>query len=182
MTEKANEIIDFWYSDRIKKQWFVSTPELDQEILERYGLLWERALLGEFDAWMAEPNSCLALAIVLDQFPLNMFRGEAKSFASERKSIEVAKAAVNNGFVQQLDKDKLAFLFMPLMHSENLLDQVLSVSLFKENDIKGNIRFAEHHQNIIKTYGRFPHRNSILGRPSTDAELEYLDSDGAFNG
>jgi uncharacterized protein (DUF924 family) len=178
----ANEIIDFWYCDRIKKQWFSATPELDQEILEKYGDLWETALAGGLDDWLSEPNGCLALIIVLDQFPLNMFRGTAKSFQSENKSIEVAKAAVSQRFEQQLGKDKLAFLFMPFMHSENILDQELSVSLFKKHGLQGNLRFAEHHREIIRKYGRFPHRNSILGRDSTDEEIKYLESNEAFKG
>lgn len=182
MNINANEIIDFWYCDRIKKQWFVSTLELDQEILGKYGDLWETALAGDLDDWLSEPNGCLALIIVLDQFPLNMFRGTAKSFLSESKSIEVAKVAVSQHFEQKLDKDKLAFLFMPLMHSENILDQELSVSLFKQHDLQSNLRFAEHHRAIIRKYGRFPHRNSILGRNSTEAEIKYLESSEAFKG
>lgn len=182
MDIRANEVIDFWYSTRVEKQWFSSTPGLDKEIFDKYGDVWEKALAGDLDDWMSEPEGCLALVIILDQFPLNMFRGTAKSFKSESKSIEVTKLALKHQFEKKLDKNKQAFLFMPLMHSENLLDQGLSVSLFKEHKIDGNIRFAEHHQGIIRQYGRFPHRNRILGRENTNDEIRYLESDEAFKG
>ncbi|MCK5335867.1 MAG: DUF924 domain-containing protein [Gammaproteobacteria bacterium] len=182
MVISAKEIINFWYSNRVKGQWFASTPELDKEILEKYKQVWEMALAGGLDDWCKKPESCLALVIILDQFPLNMFRGTAKSFQSERKSVEIAEYAVKNNFEQQLDKNKLAFLFMPFMHSEELKDQDLSISLFKENNLQGNIRFAEHHREIIRKYGRFPHRNRILGRDSTDDEIKYLESKEAFKG
>lgn len=182
MKINAKEVVDFWYSTRVEKQWFSSTPELDKEILDKYGSIWEQAFTGDLDGWMSEPEGCLALVIILDQFPLNMFRGTAKSFKSESKSIEVTKHVLKHQFEKKLDKNKLAFLFMPLMHSENLLDQDLSVSLFKEHKIDGNIRFAEHHQRIIRQYGRFPHRNRILGRENTTDEIRYLESDEAFNG
>jgi len=178
----AAEIIEFWYSDRVKKQWFASTPELDKEILDKYESAWEKALAGDFDNWCNEPDSCLALVIILDQFPLNMFRGQAKSFQSEGKSLQVAQQAVDNGFAQALDKGKLSFLFMPFMHAEDLNRQQQSVALFKKHALEGNIRFAEHHRDIIAKYGRFPHRNRILGRESTQEELNYLASDKAFKG
>lgn len=182
MNIKASDITDFWYSNRIEKQWFSSTPELDKEIFDKYGDLWQLALTGGLDDWLTKAEGCLALVIILDQFPLNMFRGTAQSFQSEAKSIEVTKTALSHQFEKKLDKDKLAFLFMPLMHSENLLDQELSVSLFKEHELQGNVRFAEHHREIIRKYGRFPHRNRILGRKSTDDEISYLESDEAFKG
>lgn len=182
MNTKAQGVIDYWYSDRIKKQWFASTPELDKEILDKYESVWEAALAGDLDHWCSEPEGCLALVIILDQFPLNMFRGQAKSFQSESKSVEVAQQALDNGFAQYFDKDKLAFLFMPFMHAEDLNRQELSVSLFKKYELEGNLRFAQHHRDIITKYGRFPHRNSILGRESTQDELNYLVSDKAFKG
>ena len=176
------EIINFWYSDRLKSQWFFSTPELDKEILDKYGDLWEAASIGELDDWADSPEGSLALIIVLDQFPLNMFRGQAKSFKSERKAVETAINAINKNFDKCIEKEKLAFLYMPLMHSENLAEQDLSVKMFKESNLDANIKFAEHHREIVKHYGRFPHRNKILGRQSTAAEIKYLASENAFKG
>lgn len=179
---KHIEIIDYWYSDRIKKHWFSSTPELDNEIKNRYEKLWESASAGELDEWIGTPEGCLALIIILDQFPLNMFRGQAKSFQTENKAIEVAKAAINNDFAKELSTDKLSFLFMPLMHSENIEDQDLSVRLFEKYKLVNNLKFAQHHRSIVKKYGRFPHRNNILGRESTNAEIEYMMSKNSFKG
>lgn len=182
MNITPQEIIDFWYSDRIKKQWFSSTPELDKEILDNYGALWKAACLGELDDWTSRPEGSLALVIVLDQFPLNMFRGQAKSFKSERKAVETALKAINQNFDKRIKREKLAFLYMPLMHSENLAEQDLSVKLFRENNLDANIRFAEHHRDIVKQFGRFPHRNEILDRKSTAEEIKYLASKNAYKG
>jgi uncharacterized protein (DUF924 family) len=182
MNITPQEIIDFWYSDRIKKQWFSSTPELDKEILDKYGALWEVASNGELDAWSDLPEGNLALVIVLDQFPLNMFRGQAKSFKSERKAVETALKAINKNFDERIARDKLAFLYMPLMHSEIVAEQDLSLKLFREKNLDANIRFAEHHSEIVRQFGRFPHRNEILGRKSTEEEIEYLASKNGYKG
>lgn len=176
------QIIDYWYSERIKKHWFSSTPELDNEIKNRYEKIWEKALVGELDEWQKTPEGCLALIIVLDQFPLNMYRGEAKSFQTESKAIEVALLAINNDFNKQLDIDKLLFLYMPFMHSENLEQQDLSVQLYSESNLTDNVKFAKHHREIIKRFGRFPHRNKILERKSTLEEDVYLSSEDSFKG
>ncbi|OZB83143.1 MAG: hypothetical protein B7X28_02610 [Halothiobacillus sp. 13-55-253] len=151
---KPTDILDYWYSDFMQKHWFASTPALDE----------------------------LALVIVLDQFPLNMFRGKPESFRTERKAIDVTLNALKKGFDKQLSKDRLSFLFMPLMHSEKLEEQDLSVALFHRYGLTGNIKFAEHHREIVRMYGRFPHRNAILGRKSIPAEIEYLASKDAFKG
>ncbi len=182
MAITPEEIIEFWYSDRIKSQWFASTPELDREILDNYENSWLEASQGELDDWSNTALSSLALIIILDQFPLNMFRGQAKSFKTESKAVEVALHAFDNNFDHQIAPDKLSFLVMPLMHSEDLPHQELSVKYYKSYKLDGNIRFAKHHRDIIKEFGRFPHRNEILGRESTQQEIEYLTSKRAFMG
>ena len=179
---QPSEIIDFWYSDTMRKHWFSSTPELDREIKDKYEGVWERAAEGEFDHWQDTPEGALALVIVLDQFPLNMFRSDPRSFQTERKAVEVSRAAIGKGFDNELGKDRLGFLFMPLMHGENLEDQDLSVEKFGQHGLTDNLRFAEHHRGIIRLFGRFPHRNAILGRENTRAEDEYLASKEAFLG
>ena len=182
MNITPKEIIDFWFSDRVKNQWFSSTPELDKEILEKYEKVWEAASSGELDEWGDDPDGSLALVIILDQFPLNMFRNEAKSFKTERQAVEIARKATKNKFDQKIDRKKLAFLYMPFMHSENLAEQDMSVSLYREKKLDANIGFAEHHREIISKFGRFPHRNKILGRESTREEINYLASDDAYKG
>ena len=122
------------------------------------------------------------MVIILDQFPLNMFRGLAESFHGEAKAIEIAKYAIDQSFDDLLTDEQKAFLYLPLMHSENLVDQDLSVTLFEKAGLTENLRFAKHHREIVRRFGRFPHRNRILNRQSTEAELEYLASDEAFHG
>ena len=132
--------------------------------------------------WQQSAEGCLALAIILDQFPLNMFRGSAKSFSTEADAIKISHFAISKGFDEELDSSRLTFLYMPLMHSENIEDQNLSVELFSKSGLENNLRFAKHHRDIIKKYGRFPHRNLILNRTSTEEEIEYLKSPQAFTG
>ena len=175
-------ILEYWYSDRIKKHWFSSTEELDKEIKEKYESVWKNAIRGELNDWKESAQGCLALAIILDQFPLNMFRGEVESFSTEAMAIKVSKLAFEKDFDQQIEKDKLAFLYMPLMHSENLDDQNLSVSLFEKAGLEENAKFAKHHRDIVQKFGRFPHRNDILQRESSQDEIDYLNSDEAFTG
>ena len=182
MNFAPQEIMDYWYSPRLQPHWFNSTREIDREIAERYGALWEEAVEGGLDSWMATPQGCLALTILLDQFPLNMFRGDKRCFSSEAKAIAVAKYAIGNGLDKLIEKDHLTFLYMPLMHSEDLEDQENSVKLFRAAGLSENAAFAEHHKEIVRRFGRFPHRNEILGRESTEKEVEYLNSNEAFRG
>lgn len=182
MNITPKEIIDFWFSDKVKKRWFSSTPEFDKRLTEKYEAVWEKASSGGLDEWSDDPDGCLALLIILDQFPLNMFRGQAKSFKTERRSVEIARNAVKKELDQKIYKDKLAFLYMPFMHSEDLADQDMSVKLYRENNLEANIAFAEHHREIIRRFGRFPHRNRILGRESSADETRYLASENAFTG
>jgi uncharacterized protein (DUF924 family) len=175
-------ILAFWYAEEMRSKWFASTPQLDALIKEKFETTWEAALRGDLDAWLNNPDGCLALAIVLDQFPLNMFRGSAKSFSSEHKAIAVAKHALGLGYEKLIERAKVAFLYLPLMHSENLPDQDLCVQLFAAAGLENNLRFAQHHREIVRRFGRFPHRNAILGRPSSAEELHYLNSKEAFLG
>ncbi len=176
------EIIDFWFSDDVQKFWFNSTPEFDRLLRERFQETWELAGRGELDHWMQSAEGCLALVIVLDQFPLNMFRGLAQGYATEARSREVAQAAIEQGFDQPLAPGQRSFLYMPFMHSEDLADQQLSMRLFAQPGLEGNLRFALHHHGIVEKFGRFPHRNEVLGRRSSPAEIDYLKSKEAFSG
>ena len=176
------DLLDFWYTEPMRKQWFASTPQLDAAIKERFEITWKAAVHGDYDDWRNSPDGCLALTIILDQLPLNMFRGSAKSFSSEHLAIEVAKHAIAQAYDQQIDPTQLPFLYLPLMHSENLADQDQSVALFDAAGLTNNLRFAQHHREIVRRFGRFPHRNVLLGRVSSTAELEYLNSKEAFKG
>jgi len=176
------EILDFWFSDEVRKLWFKSTPEFDALLRERFEALWTRASSGELDDWLQSAAGCLALVLVLDQFPLNMFRGQAQSFVSEAQSREVARLAIDKGFDQDIEPGSRAFLYMPFMHSEVLADQQLALQLFAQPGLEDNLRFARHHHDIVEKFGRFPHRNEALGRESSESEIEYLNSKEAFTG
>lgn len=176
------EILEFWFADRARALWFNATPEFDLEILERFGSTWEAGAAGELDAWGNTPRGALALVILLDQFPLNMFRGKVQSFSTEAAARRVASGAIERGFDTALTDMEKALLYLPFMHSEELFDQDRSVALFEAAGLTDNLKWARHHRDIIRRFGRFPHRNAILGRTSTSAELAYLDSPDAFHG
>ncbi|MDH5378633.1 MAG: DUF924 domain-containing protein [Gammaproteobacteria bacterium] len=176
------EILSFWFSKLVSKHWFNSTPELDSVIKERFEEAYSAALAGKLDHWLESPESALALVIILDQFPLNMYRGEARSFESENKAVEVALKSISQQHHLKIDKDKVGFLVLPFMHSESMKMQDVSVKLFTQLGLDENLRYAEHHRKIVENYGRFPHRNEILGRASTPEEIKYLNSPDAFHG
>ncbi|MDD5366027.1 MAG: DUF924 domain-containing protein [Gallionellaceae bacterium] len=176
------DLLDFWFSEAMRKRWFASTPELDRTIRERFEPMWQQACAGELDHWLDTPDGALALVIVLDQLPLNMYRGEALAYASEGQAVAAAQRALELGHDKAMPQDRLAFLFLPFMHSEALADQDRSVELFRAAGLTGILYWAEHHREIVRRYGRFPHRNEALGRDSTADELDYLASDQAFKG
>ena len=182
ITTTPQDILEFWYASEMRAKWFASTPQIDAMIRERFAQVWESAHTGALDHWRDTPTGCLALAIVLDQFPLNMFRGTAKSFSSEQQAVAVTKQAIAQNYDRQIDKERVAFLYLPLMHSEHMVDQDLCVALFEAAGLENNLRFARHHREIVRCFGRFPHRNAILGRTSSAEELAYLDSREAFKG
>ena len=176
------DLLDYWFSEDVKKFWFNSTPAFDQQLRESYADLWQQAANGELDFWCESAEGCLALVILLDQFPLNMFRGTAESFSTEQQSRDIARLAIEKNFDSQLSPEQKAFLYMPFMHSENLEDQTEALRLFDQPGLEDNFRFARHHYGIVEKFGRFPHRNKVLGRQSSEAEIAYLNSKEAFKG
>ncbi len=178
----SDNILNFWFAETNKKCWFNSTASFDRAIRLNFEAIWEQAAKSKLDHWKQSPDSALALIILLDQFPLNMFRSTAKSFTTEKYAIEITYFSLSRKYDSQLSGKKLAFMYMPLMHSENIKDQNLSVTLFEKAELDDNLRYAKHHRKIIEKFGRFPHRNAILNRPSTPDELKYLASPDAFKG
>jgi uncharacterized protein (DUF924 family) len=173
-------LLAFWFDDETRARWFDSTPAFDDLLCERYLTTWEAARDGALDLWAETPRGALALVIVLDQLPLNMFRGRPTCFETEAASRRVADAAIARGFDTLLTDEEKAFLYLPFMHGESPEDQERSVVLYREAGL--DIRWAEHHRAIINRFGRFPHRNAILGRESTPEEQAWLASDEAFGG
>jgi uncharacterized protein (DUF924 family) len=182
MAESPQGIVAFWFSDAVRPLWFKSKPEFDNQLRERFESVWQQAATGKLDSWAKSAEGALALVILLDQIPLNIYRGEARSFSTEAKAREIAGHAINKGWDTTLPGEQKAFLYMPLMHSESLADQDRSVALYDAAGLEYNLKFAKHHRDIIRRFGRFPHRNEILGRQSTEAEEAYLASDEAFHG
>lgn len=179
---QPQDIIQFWFSTPMNQHWFSATSDIDQKIRENFQTHWQEARKGRHDGWKKNAEGCLALIILLDQFPLNMFRGNSESFVSEKQAVAICKHAIKHGFDEQLSKQELSFLYMPLMHSESMSDQNLAVEKYTKAGLESNLRFAKHHRNLIERFGRFPHRNNILGRESRAEELSYLSSKEAFLG
>ncbi len=173
-------LLRFWFGDAARPRWFDSTPAFDDLLRDRYMTTWEAARDGALDLWADTPRGALALVIVLDQLPLNLFRGSPRSFETEADARRVADAAIARGFDRELDDEEKGFLYMPFMHGEAPEDQERSLRLFHEAGL--NTHWAEHHRAIIARFGRFPHRNAILGRESTPDERAWLASDDAFLG
>ncbi len=188
---QAQAIVEFWFSPRVKPLWFRSTDAFDAEIRERWEVLWreEKAELGAISVPSLQQaltnksaESLLAAVILLDQFPLNMFRGRAEAYATEQLAVCHSRAAITAQKDTGLNDAQRAFLYMPLMHSENMVDQDLAVEMYEKAGLQSNLRFARHHRGLVERFGRFPHRNRALGRQSTEAELAYLASKEAFRG
>lgn len=179
---EVDQLLQFWFSETSAKRWFRSTAAFDDELRQRFGEWVEAGLRGELEHWLASPHGALALVILLDQLPLNIYRGQAKSFAGEAGARSAAATAIERGWDQSLSQSERAFLYLPFMHSELLADQDRAVALFESAGLDGNLHWAKHHREIVRRFGRFPHRNAILGRPSTAEEIAWLESDEAFRG
>jgi len=170
----VREIVDFWFSEESREKWFNSTLEFDERIRSRYEKLWGLARTGAYDHWEQEAQSALALVIILDQFPLNMFRHDARQYSTEAQARKIARGAIEKGLDEQLSPTQKAFLYLPFMHSEYLPDQQRSIELYEKAGLENNLSYARHHHDVVKRFGRFPHRNDALGRSSTSEEIEYL--------
>jgi uncharacterized protein (DUF924 family) len=177
-TPMPADVLAFW-REAGRDRWYEKDDAFDAEVRQRYLGLWRRAAAGELSSWEASDDGALALTIVLDQFPRNMFRGSAEAFASDAKALEVASRAIARGTDMRIDPILLEFLYVPFMHSEELADQLRCVELFRGSS--DNLRYAEEHADIIRRFGRFPHRNRMLGRATTPEEQAYLEA-GGFSG
>jgi uncharacterized protein (DUF924 family) len=171
------DVLAFW-REAGKDKWYAKDEAFDAEVRRRFLGLWQQAGTGELASWETTDDGALALVIVLDQFPRNMFRGDARTFSTDAKALEIASRAVARGADKRIDPGLVEFLYMPFMHSEQLADQERCVALFQSGGRPDNVRFAEIHADIIRRFGRFPHRNEVLGRTTTAEERAFLDSGG----
>lgn len=172
----SDEVLAFWKAAGQEK-WMKADPEFDAEIRTRFGDLVENCASGKHDDWALSPEGALALVIVLDQFPRNLFRGDAKAFAADAKAREIAKEAISSEFDQKVDSELKIFFYMPLEHSESLSDQNYCLRLCHSCG-QGYLKWAKLHRDVIRRFGRFPHRNGVLGRHTTPAEWAFLEGGG----
>jgi uncharacterized protein (DUF924 family) len=174
------EILAFW-REAGPARWYKRDAAFDAVIRSRFLGLWQKAAAGGLSSWETSDDGALALVIVLDQFPRNMFRDDIRTYSSDARAREVAGRAIARGADKRVDAGLLEFLYMPFMHSEHLADQQRCVELFRDAGDPENLRYAEDHADIIRRFGRFPHRNRIVGRTTTPEEQAFLEQ-GGFSG
>jgi uncharacterized protein (DUF924 family) len=174
------EILAFWRAAG-RERWYERDDTFDADVRSRFLELWRKAAAGELSSWETTDEGALALVIILDQFPRNMFRGDVMTYSSDALARKVAGRAIARGADIRVEPALLEFLYMPFMHSEHLADQLRCVELFGKSGQTDNLKYAEDHADIIRRFGRFPHRNPILGRSTTPEEQAFLDG-GGFRG
>lgn len=184
------QVLDFWFGapdsaefGTQRKAWFVKDAAFDRRIVERFGPTIERALRGELDAWAQTPSGALARILLLDQFTRNIFRGSARAFAGDQRALATAEEAVARGFDRELTARERWFMYMPFEHAENVKAQHRSLQLFgalaQEMGDDDPLVWARKHAEVVFRFGRYPHRNAVLGRASTPEEEQYLREPGA---
>ncbi|MFW6027695.1 MAG: DUF924 family protein [bacterium] len=173
-SSRIADILDFWFGELNETQWWSPPPPVDEAVRERFRDLYE-ALAHEVPAaWRASARNLLAAAIVLDQFPRNMFRNDPRAYATDSRALALAREALDRGLDAELGVKERMFLYMPFQHSEDAAVQAESVALFEQLGDDGALNFARRHKAVIDRFGRFPHRNTILGRETTAEERAFL--------
>jgi uncharacterized protein (DUF924 family) len=173
MSADYQDILHFWFAPGMDELWYANDPKFDAGIRDRFMQTYEAARDGELDAWRDQAQSLLALIIVFDQFPRNMFRGDARAFATDHVARTLTKDGIDRGFDRALSGAQLDFFYLPLMHSEALDDHQLLIRCGR-----GDERYTREHRAIVERFGRYPQRNAALGRHNTPAEARFLEADG----
>lgn len=173
------QVIEFWFEEIESSMWWKKDDAFDALLVERFGDLHTRASKCELFEWREQPLGRLAEVIVLDQFSRNMFRDSPRAFASDALSLALSQEAIARGEDKALTAVQRSVLYMPFMHSESLEIHEIAVELFRQNGIQANLEFEFKHKEIIERFGRYPHRNKILGRESTPEEIEFLAGPGS---
>ncbi|MBO6784797.1 MAG: DUF924 domain-containing protein [Alphaproteobacteria bacterium] len=187
MNVSADEVLAFWFDEAGRDAWFEKDEAFDETVRARFGEACHAARDGKLETWVESPRGCLALIILIDQFSRNIHRDSPLAWSADIHALALTKLAIDKGYDQKLGHAHRMFLYMPLMHSENLADQELSVEMFERLAQDGaengetTVEFAERHRDIVARFGRFPHRNETLGRESTPEEEEFLkEPDSSF--
>lgn len=175
-----NEVIKFWFEEVKPEQRFKKDPELDQQIKEKFENLYLQMVACEHPDWRDDANGSLASVIVLDQFSRNIFRDDKQSFTHDPLALTISQMAIKNGQDMELEPEKRSFLYMPFMHSESKKIHQTALKLFESLDRPLNLEYEIKHKEIIDRFGRYPHRNKVLGRKSTPEELEFLKTHDGF--
>lgn len=174
MIETPADIVNFW-RDAGPDRWFTRDESFDQLCRARFLSTYEAAARGELESWRSQPEGSLALILLLDQFPRNMFRGTARVYATDQTALSIATQAIALGYDQEVDPALRRFVYVPLMHSEDLADQKRSVALSESLGDPDVLHWAHHHADIVRRFGRFPHRNAVLSRQTTPEEARFLE-------
>lgn len=181
MLPQPSDVLDFWFSEINRAFWFEQNEQFDRTMKNRFVPLLEQAASGELSQWADTADGALALVILFDQIPRNAFRGTSRAFAYDGEARRIAQIAIDAGFDQRLSVDEKLFLYLPFEHSEDADDQERCVRLVKGLRNNNYLDYALRHQQIIQRFGRFPHRNRILNRESTEEETQFLKSpDSSF--
>ena len=178
MIEKE-EILNFWFKECKPEQWFKKNEDFDKMIKNRFFIAIENSIAGKLGNWEESETGCLALIILLDQFTRNVFRDTPQAFAGDKRALALSQLCCAKDYLTNPDIKKRQFMLMPMMHSENLAVQDAALPLFKKYASKKDYEYAEKQREIIARFGRFPHRNVILGRKSINEELEFLKQPGS---
>ena len=178
-TSALTDILAFWFSEEVKPKWFVRDDGFDAELRQRFEPSLRQAKRGEPAHWAENPDGALALVILLDQLSRNIYRGTPEAFAADALALATAKNAIAQGYDLSLTPEGRGFLYLPFEHAESLDDQDRGVALFKALGVEDLLDYMRRHRDIIARFGRFPHRNAILGRSSTAEEIEFLKQPGS---
>ena len=173
-------ILKFWFHELTPAEWWTKDTALDALITKRFASIHQQACLGELSDWRKTALGCLAEVILLDQFSRNMFRGTSQSFVYDGMALILSQEAIRRGFNQKLSSIERSFLYMPFMHSESLDIHQQALTLFAEPGLEGGLNFEKQHMDIIMRFGRYPHRNTILNRVSSEAEEAFLTQHTGF--
>ena len=178
--DEASEVLDFWFVESRPRQWFAKDPAFDALLQQRFLQLTRRAIAGELDAWATQAAGGLALVLLLDQFPRQIWRDTAMAFAGDPQALPLSLRAVELGWLEaEPEQARRQFWLMPLMHSEDLAVQEAALPLFERFSDPRTADFARRHRDVIARFGRFPHRNAPLGRVSSAEELAFLQTPGS---
>jgi uncharacterized protein (DUF924 family) len=177
--DAVRNVLNFWFSAPVREKWFEVDREFDSELKERFGVLLDKAISGDLDAWKQTAEGAVALVVLLDQMSRNIHRGTPRAFAGDARALEVSKDMIERGAEAELSHDHRYTLYMPFMHAEDIEAQEEGVRLFEKLGHEIALNYMKQHHDIVARFGRFPHRNDILGRETTAEEAEFLKQPGS---